>query len=52
MLSWTEVSQTFTVAHKYLGVVAADAGTAVTAQQASTSAVANTRIIGTVTLAT
>jgi hypothetical protein len=45
MLSWTLVSQTFTVAHRSLGRFAAVAGNAATAQQAIVPTMANSRII-------
>jgi hypothetical protein len=45
MFSWRLVSQTFTVAHKSFGRFAADAGKAAAAQQASTAAMANIRVI-------
>jgi hypothetical protein len=45
MFEWTLVSQTFTVAHRSLGALAAEAGNAATAQQASTTAVTKTLLI-------
>jgi hypothetical protein len=45
MLSWSLVSQTFTVAQRSFERLAADAGKAAAAQQASTTTVAKTRVI-------